>query len=626
MIKDSKKIKKFSLDLKYFYNLIQKKSREINDIYNIFDSHLNRLNKSFKHSENETLAMLTKLCQQVGLENNKSSLMAMCDRLINLKEGPIIQELKRHKKSEDEILFAKRFLLGFVSDFYAKRHQNLLEIMEKEKLFSEFYREILIGTHKIGLAMNKFFSSWQSQLIDDFNKNMQKKYGDDEALKLLAPSVDKEMCEGKLIHSDRSYSVAQKSGDEYIGIPYALAYETEILNIDKAIKELLGKLEILDDENYDKKQAYVLYFKALKRAFEERNKDNLIKRWREVDVCWMSIDTPFQIGHPLEYYEDRYRHAVAPEWDMRFSNPDKISDSRVPNSIKTMFEKKSIELSAKTSLIDFVCKALEGVKLYSGIPALYYGANMNGLFSAQVVPNDEVVSKQYGKKIFAFGDKIIESAKSKPKMKLAYEVFENSYLQQARDILFDDAKMWHLVYDITTNGHEFGHILWIQEDTQRLMNVDGEFKNIEEFKATCGGLVAFFLSDYSQEEFDAVMSDTIRRSVGLMAWREQEEVLPYYCEGLIHLFGAFVSGVLEFDPTTKSVLRVNKNEYESLKQWYLQTYNSLASHYIMKLPAGEWLKKFIQKTNKDYHLNLLNANVFVEWYWKRYKEIGHEIL
>lgn len=619
-------LEKFHSDLKDFYILIKKQSEEINSIYRIFDSCASRTNKNFKDDENEALKMLGELCQRAGLKKNKSSLMAICDRLINLKEGPLIQELKRYRKSEDEILSIKRFLLRFVSDFYAKRHQKLLEVVEQKRLFNKFYREILIGTHRIGLAMNKFFASWQHYLIDDFNKNIQRKYGNKEALRLLAPNIDKEICGGKLICSDRSYSVPQKSGNEYIFVPYALAYEAEILDISKAIDELLRRLEDLEDRIYHKKQAYILYFKALKEAFDEKNRDDLIKRWREVDICWMEIDTPFQIGHPLEYYEDRYRHAVAPEWDLRFSNPDKIFDSRVPDSIQTMFKKISAELGTESNLIVFVNKALKGVKFYSGVPAMYYGADMNGMFSAQVVPNDEVVSKKYGKKIFAFGDKIIESAKSKPKMRLIYEVFESNYLQEARDILFDNEKMWHLVYDITTNGHELGHILWMQEDTQRLMNVDGEFKNIEEFKATCGGLVAFFLSKHSKEEFEAVMSDTIRRSVGLIAWQNQEEVLPYYCEGLIHLFGAFINGVLEFNPTTKPVIKVNKTKYEVLKNWYLQTYNSLASHYMAKEVAGEWLEKFIQKTDRDYHSNLSESRAFVEWYWKRYQKIGQETL
>lgn len=609
----------FQKDLKIFYDLLQNQGESINGMYKIFD-------EGFNKNDCKYLQTLESMCEKIGLKPEKEALMAICERIVNLKEGSIIQVMKKYQKSNSEILIARRVLLNFVSDFYAKKHQELLAEVKKRKLFIEFYREILIGVHNIGLMMNQFFESWQSILIDGINKDMQKKYGDEKSLKILAPSIDKEEIEGKMICSDRSYSIPKKLGDTFVSFPYSLAFDIEIKSVSQAISKLISKLQILQDDVYDKKDAYMDYFNALKNAFEEQNADELIKRWREVDRCWMQIDTPFQVGHPLEYYEDRYRHAVAPEWDLRISNPDKLFDDRVSSSVKKMFLSVSEALKAPQNLVNFVQDALANVKIYNGLPALYYGADMNGLFSAQVVPNDEVISKKFGKKIFAFGDKIIQSARSKPKMKLSYETFEESYLKEAREILFENENLWHLVYDITTNGHEFGHILWIQEDTQRTMNIDGEFKNIEEFKATCGGLVAFFQSDYSSSEFEAVMSDSIRRGVGLMAWREQEEVLPYYCEGLIHLYGAFESGVLEFLPHQKPVLKVHKEKYNNLKEWYLQTYSSLAQHYVQKLPSGEWLSKFVSKNDKLYLSTLKSSNDFVEWYWKRYCEIGQEVL
>lgn len=609
----------FQKDLKIFYDLLQTQAESINAMYKIFD-------EGFNKNDCKYLQTLESLSEKIGLKPEKEVLMAVCDRVVNLKEGSIIQVMKKYQKSNSEILIARRVLLNFVSDFYAKKHQELLTEVQKRKLFNEFYREILIGVHHIGLMMNQFFESWQNILIDGINKNIQKKYGDEESLRILAPSIDKEEIEGKMICSDRSYSIPKKLGDTFVSFPYSLAFDIEIKGISGSISKLISKLQILQDDMYHKKDSYINYFNALKEAFEEQNSENLIKKWREVDRCWMQIDTPFQIGHPLEYYEDRYRHAVAPEWDLRISNPDKLFDDRVESSIKKMFLSVSEELHAPQNLINFVQDALGNVKIYNGLPALYYGADMNGLFSAQVVPNDEVVSKKFGKKIFAFGDKIIQSARSKPKMKLSYETFEENYLQEAREILFENENLWHLVYDITTNGHEFGHILWIQEDTQRKMNIDGEFKNIEEFKATCGGLVAFFKSNYTSSEFEAVMSDSIRRGVGLMAWREQEEVLPYYCEGLIHLYGAFQSGVLEFIADRRPTLKVNKEKYMNLKEWYLQTYISLAQHYIQKLPSGDWLSKFVGKKDKLYFSTSKSSNDFIEWYWKRYCEIGQEVL
>jgi len=61
----------------------------------------------------------------------------------------------------------------------------------------------------------------------------------------------------------------------------------------------------------------------------------LVEKWADVDRAWMKIQTPIQIGHPLEYYEDHFRKAVALEWDIRLTNPDfEQNDNRV-NKIKS---------------------------------------------------------------------------------------------------------------------------------------------------------------------------------------------------------------------------------------------------------------------------------------------------
>ncbi|WXG60920.1 hypothetical protein VB002_05440 [Campylobacter concisus] len=58
---------------------------------------------------------------------------------------------------------------------------------------------------------------------------------------------------------------------------------------------------------------------------------------------------------------------------------------------------------------------------------IYYAAELNGLFSAQVVPNDESVSAKCGKKIFAFVNHVYEGAKAKPFMKLGAEIFSREF-------------------------------------------------------------------------------------------------------------------------------------------------------------------------------------------------------
>jgi hypothetical protein len=76
--------------------------------------------------------------------------------------------------------------------------------------------------------------------------------------------------------------------------------------------------------------------KSIREAFSETNVDNLVEKWSIVDKKWMKIKTPFQISHPLEFYEDKYRKAVAPEWDLRVLNT--VFESNVGESIESMYE------------------------------------------------------------------------------------------------------------------------------------------------------------------------------------------------------------------------------------------------------------------------------------------------
>ena len=86
-------------------------------------------------------------------------------------------------------------------------------------------------------------------------------------------------------------------------------------------EEFVDKLIELEDEIYNQKWDYIAYIQSLIVAFSEDKTDELVNKWANVDRAWMKITTPIQIGHPLEYYEDHFRKAVALEWDIRLTNP-----------------------------------------------------------------------------------------------------------------------------------------------------------------------------------------------------------------------------------------------------------------------------------------------------------------
>ncbi len=568
-----------------------------------------RINSYFKKCPDDVRALFEAILNELGLEVSEENLLALKKRFFHLREDSIVNLLKQGSFSEKEIKEIQLDLYELTKNFWLKEHEKLIN--ELAPFVGAFYAEILRGVHKIGIAFSKWQPNWTKHIIHTINEELNLEFGGDEA-EVMAFLIEKDLIDKGHNEElgDRSYSVLVKTQNGYIAKSYYEVFEEEVKEAVKAIDELILNLENLEDEY---KLQWILYFHSLKMALLEKNRHELIKRWAEVDKMWMDIKSPIQVGHPLEYYEDKFRKTVALELDVRIQNPNLKSE--VKDNIIKMYKKYCID----KELLDKALQNINRTQLYISTPATFYGAEFNGLFSAQVVPNDEEVSLEKGKKIFAFVDKVYEDIKARPKMALSYEIFGKSFMDRFYTEL-EDKEKFIKVYDITTIGHEFGHILWVDEESERVMNKSGMFKNIEEFKATTGGLMAFFENE-DKELINAILDDTIKRAVGLIAWMEVDEVLPYYIEGLIHLSGLFESGVIKFNGKN---LEYDYSKYSELKNWYKETYLDLANHYVEKKDAKEFLDKFLYKDKNSYPLNK-KADEFVKYYYKRYQEIGDKI-
>ena len=608
---------------------------DLQKIYDFLDNQKAKTNELLKFLENEEftkLSIIDDFAKKLDLVMSSDLRFALVTRLVNLRDDSLVQVLKKQEISEKEIISYQEKAYQFVKEYWHDIHTKFIDFIVQNKLLTDFYREIFIGVYNVGLQMSAWQTSWTAHIINGINKELVSKFDGNEAkiMKYLEDEKLFDLGHGG-ITADRCYSALVKDGEEYKSEAYIKAFKKETTEVVDALEEFADKLIELEDEIYNQKWDYIAYIQSLIVAFGEDKTDELVNKWANVDRAWMKITTPIQIGHPLEYYEDHFRKAVALEWDIRLTNPKFAQNDHRVNKIKSAFEKIYSNIEPNESykkIYDFSFKSLDKVQLYVGRPALFFGAEFNGLFSAQVVPNDEVVSLEEGKKIFAFSDEILQTSRAKPFLKLSQEIFGQELLTRDRMFLFNETTSWHQVYDISTIGHEYGHILWCDEQTESVMNKSGNFKNIEEFKATTGGLISYLL-DVDTDELhlkEQVLIDLVKRSVGLIGWMEVDEVQPYYCEGLIHLNGLFATKVLSWDDENKKLeIDISNEKYETLKAWYIENYTALAKHYLEKLDATEFLNRYATKKEKYFMPNDETINSFVKYYFKRYQEIGQEL-
>ncbi len=582
----------------------------LKEAYEIVRKRDERINGYFKKLPEEMKELFEAILKELNLEINEDNILALKKRFFHLREDSLLNLLKQKNYSKEELQEIQLDLYELTKNFWLKEHEKLIN--ELAPFVGPFYSEILRGVHKIGIVFSKWQREWTTHIIHTINEELSMMFNGDEA-KVMSYLMENSLLD--VGHNDeigeRCYSVLVKGeSGKYIVQCYSEKFKNEVEEIVKYIDELIINLEKLDDEY---KLQWIMYFHSLKMALLENKRSELIKKWAAVDKIWMDIKSPIQVGHPLEYYEDKYRKAVALELDVRIQNPE--IKSSVKENIINMYKK----YCKNEKLLNVALANIDKTQLYISTPATFYGAEFNGLFSAQVVPNDEVVSREKGKKIFAFVDKVYEDIKARPKMAISYKVLGKEFMDRFYKEL-EDKEKFIKVYDITTIGHEFGHILWVDEKSETIMNKSGMFKNIEEFKATTGGLMAFFENE-DENLISSVLDDTVKRAVGLISWMEVDEVLPYYIEGLIHLTGLFETKILHFNGTN---LEYNYDNYDKLKEWYKKTYLFEAEVYSKKEDAKVFLDKFVFKDKNFYPKNKVVLD-FVKYYYNLYKEIGGKI-
>jgi len=590
--------------------------------------------------------VLDTFLDELSLEKNSKTRYIAYQRIVNLNPEPLKTYLKTSlEKAKENIKSLKvdipnklentQYLLNkayyYVEKVYNFYFEKFIEELKNENI-DQFTITLLEWSFFVWKAFNKFSVSWLNH-IEKQNEILDKLF-DNNSEKIMAYLKEKNLLEkdenGNL--TDRSYTVL-KWGKM---LSYAEAFPADIQNIARAIDEFISNLTDLTDSpdltdwNNENKNLIIKYLEAIKKAYLETDTTKLLKRWQEVDRVWMDIKIPLQIVHPMEFYDDKYRKAVAPEFDIRVKDEETLK-SNVQTNILQMFEMfmENFWKEKYAQAYKFSKNAIDKVQLYISQPVIFSWTYLNWHFSAQIVPNDEQITKEKWKKIFAFPKKVLEEKRKTPKTKHTQLTIDEELYEDYKNIL-ENEKLFYTIYDVETIGHEYGHALWLAEDTEVLMNLKTwNFKNIEEWKATSWWLMSYFLTtqatDFSKNTFEYnMLLMHILRSVKLLVYKDIVEILPYYNEALIHLDILYNSGILSID-NTKVKINFNEENYKKLVKLYTQAYEKLIKTYLDKKDAGEFLFDYVQ-TEKDGTNLPKNEKLkdFAIKYYDLYQKYGNE--
>jgi len=577
----------------------------------------NRILKDF--NDGKTIDFAVDFLKEMDIAISNDNLYSAIQRIVILKEDGIINIFKSNNMSEEEIEDKLIKAYHIVIKYQEKEDIKILNQIKTNSIITAETKKIIEILYLIIQTHNKMYIRWYSEVVL-YNKKMVSSYSSEkDALKYLEKNKLFDYIRGSKYDCSYSSLVGTETG--HMVITYGEMFKSELSELTSQINKYISS--ILTPNKIEKE--YIDYLTQFLITFNNKEINVNLKEWENLDIEWMNLSSPLQVVHSMEYYEDSLRNSVSIDFDIRIDDPtkntndtDKIVLEMMENYILDNHEGKLIELTK------IVKNNIKKVQLHIGELLFYSGGEMRGLMSAQVIPNNEEVSTKKGKKIFAFMEKGYEAELNRPKMKLRYEVFDNSYIEEEDKILKDKLK-WEEIYDITTIGHEYGHVLWKGEDTELAMSKSNIFKNIEEFKASAGGVVSFFNSKNENRLWKEILLNTISRAIKLVAWKEVGEVEPYYCESIITLNILQVSNVISFKDN-KINIKYDHESYMRFKKEYTMEYYKLIEHYLRKEDAKNYLNIHAKKEEDGYYMSTnLEVKKLQDYYFSQYRTIGNEL-
>ena len=310
---------------------------KIHDIFNAHEAHYNSLSEWIS-TPGEYREVLDTFLDTLGIEKNAETYYAAASRIGDKKFEPLdiyLEKTWASREKRDEIFEAS---YNFVRSYYERLQWEMIVSIETEKLLPEFYLKIFQHTHKLWALYSTLFLKWNKKLLFETNRALEERFDNNQDDINAFIEQNNLMDMGHRGESaDRTYSILLPEGDSYVSKSYGEIFPEEVWAIIAAYDNFIADLEKSEDEIFERKSAYIEYFTAIQNAWNQQDVNELVAAWSEVDIKWMAIDTPVQPGHPIEYYEDKYRRAVSIEFDMRLLDPS-LFTSEVAADIENMYE------------------------------------------------------------------------------------------------------------------------------------------------------------------------------------------------------------------------------------------------------------------------------------------------
>ena len=318
----------FTDDIQKIYDFISEQKDDINKLYEYLEQ-----------DQDDNLTIIKEFAKNLGVPISDDMKLALITRLVALRDDSLVQVLKQLNFNDEQIIELQEKAYQFAKNYWLDIHKTRIEFISSNNLLTPFYQEVFNGVYAVGVEMSKWQTSWTKMIINGVNKDLLNKFDNDnkKVMDYLEANELFDLGHDGLI-ADRSYSILTKENDQYKSSAYITAFKKEVTAVIDALEEFVDKLIELEDDVYNQKWEYIQYLQSIITAFGETDTNKLVSKWAEVDKTWMKISTPIQIGHPLEYYEDHFRKAVALEWDIRLTNPKIQNNNERVSKIKTMFK------------------------------------------------------------------------------------------------------------------------------------------------------------------------------------------------------------------------------------------------------------------------------------------------